>query len=435
MHNLRRFLRAVFYLPIRPANFRLIVWALRSVGWLPGLSAPDRETHRILIAQPYNSLGDLVLSLPFLDKVHREWPGAEIDVVVGNAMAVLFRDIPYIRKVVKYTPTLSKSFYAHYIDTFHLLGLAHHEMEEHYDFAFDPRWDSDRYAFLARALVYLSGASVRVGYSGCVDRGNSLLDGFLTHRAVGGQKEHESIRKLRLLDRAGLSTSPVLQHAVHEVNETFLAAAQRGKPLAEELLQHFGIQNAEQYVVLSPSASHPIRFWPAKFFGQVMLRLHEKHGLRVLLIGDSNSIQLCGRIAAMYPGLAVSVAGKTNIRELIGIVSGAMLFVGNDSGPAHVSGMLGRNTVVISPFPVSANDLDHPNAPRRFHPCGPCVRVLQPDVATPPCDPICSGKEAHCITKVSVDRVFSQCEDLLRSHASASEMRPFGIAQENVNGF
>jgi ADP-heptose:LPS heptosyltransferase len=417
MSDFRQILKQTVYLPTLPCNFKSLVGLLRFVGLLPAKRKSSGENCRILIAQPYDSLGDLVLSFPLLDEVHRQWPEAEIDLIVGRAMTSLFRGVPYIHRVLGFTPTPSRPLSRHR-DVLRLLSFCRREMRDGYDLALDPRWDSDGYAYLARAMVFLSGASVRVGYSGCVDGVDLTLDEFLTHLAQGGRNEHESIRKLRLLQRTGLCTRVVEESAVLQVNATLCAVAELGKTSLGSLLHKAGIQPGERYVALAPSATTPMRVWPIEYLAKLIQTLHARYGLRFVVVGTSSDVVLCNGVVAMCPEIAVSLAGKTNIGELLALLANAALFIGNDSGPAHLSGILGRDTVTISPFPVSSNRLDHFNAPRRFRPCGPRVRVIQPNQPLPPCDPVCSWDEAHCITQVSAEAVLGAYENLLLTNSS-----------------
>ena len=45
---------------------------------------------------------------------------------------------------------------------------------------------------------------------------------------------------------------------------------------------------------------------------------------------------------------AINLSGKTSLRESGAILAGASLFVGNDSGPAHLAAAVGTPLVVLS---------------------------------------------------------------------------------------
>jgi heptosyltransferase III len=428
MNRLRRVLKCLVYLPIHPSGFKRLVQILRWVGWFPSRNGTSETIRRILVVQPHNSLGDLVLSVPFLDEVHRQWPKAEIDLIVGNAMTALFQHIPFVRRVIGYVPSSNEPPLARYQNVLRLFSLYRNEIRDRYDLALDPRWDSDGHAYLARAMAFLSDAHVRVAYSGAADGIDPSLDAFMTHCALGGRNEYESIRKLKMFQRAGLSTRAVVDSESFQVNATLSTLAPLGKRTLDASLLQAGMPIGERYCVLAPSASTAAKIWPIERLAKVAKILHAKYGLRFVVIGSSKDTQLCERTAASCSGIAISLAGKTNILELLALLTRASLFIGNDSGPAHLSSMIGTATVIAIVGRAPSEELDYINAPRRFRPWGPKVLLVQPDRPLPPCDPFCISQEAHCITQVSADAILAACEELLL--ANSSDSNPIKVSGE-----
>jgi ADP-heptose:LPS heptosyltransferase len=423
MHRSVEVFKSVAYLGVRPRSLKLLVRLLHLTPrrWNRGLST--QIIRRILIAQPHNSLGDLVLTFPLLEEIHRIWPEASIDVLVGSKMTDLFTAVPFVSRVIEFTPSTLPSPAARYADSLALLRLCRNELLGPYDLALDPRWDSDRYAYLARAAAFFSEASVRASYSGAVDGVDASLDELMTHLASGGEHEHESIRKTKLLERAGFTSTTLADHLPSESNATLRALATLPSASVESLLRSAGIQPGEPYCVVAPSANDRKRIWPVDRMAEVMRYLSDKYALRTVILGSPGDKLLCDGLTMLAPTRASSLAGRTTVLEMCGILATASLFLGNDSGPAHASGMLGTKTIAISAFPSSADRIDHANSPRRFHPCGPLVRITQPDLPLPPCNPVCVATEAHCITKVSVASVLAICDELLSMAFSVDARR------------
>jgi ADP-heptose:LPS heptosyltransferase len=413
MNRLRRVIKSAVYLPLHPKNFKFLVRILRWLGWLPSNNAASEGIHRILIVQPHNSLGDLVLSIPFLDDVHRQWPDAEIDLIVGNAMTTLFEHIPFVRRVIGYAPSSNKPPQARYQNVLRLFSLYRNEIRDSYDLALDPRWDSDSHAYLARAMAFLSDAPVRAAYSGTADGLDPSLDAFMTHRALGGRNEYESIRKLRMLQRTGLSARTIEDSESFQVNATLSALTPRERQTVEASVVQAGMPVEERYCVLAPSASTAGKIWPIERLAKVAKILHAKYGLHFVVIGSSKDVELCERTAASCSGIAISLAGKTNILELLALLARASLFIGNDSGPAHLASMIGTATVIAIVSRAPSEELDHIDAPRRFRPWGPKVLLVQPDRSLLPCDPLCISQEPPSVTQVSTDAILAACEKLL----------------------
>ena len=403
-------------LPISPRAFAVFVALLNWLGVV------RRRSHKIanrietiLISHPYSSVGDLVLLLPFLEDIKREWPESAVDIIVGSNASELLEGVTGIRRIFVCGSQNSRfrifGFYRRFFRN--LLFFRREIMAFDYDLAIAPRWGSIMTSE-AVYLCYLSGAPIRVGYSATVDNGDAALDALLTHVARGGSNEHESARSLRLLERAGLARPKSVRRTTDGSIQSLLNVASQYAASESKLLSH-ELNNLQRYGIVSPGATRPFNRWPLTCFANVVRQIHEKYSLIFLIVGGPSDADLCGRLAQLVPEVGISIAGATNLRQLTYLLSNAELFLGMDSGTAHVAGGLGTKTIVVSPFPVSYRE-DHPNSPVRFRPCGPHVRVLQPLNPLPPCFPTCSWDEAHCITQVSPDEVFHAADELLRSN-------------------
>ncbi len=90
------------------------------------------------------------------------------------------------------------------------------------------------------------------------------------------------------------------------------------------------------YVVIHPFASAPDKTWPAERFLEVARRLS---GLEpVFLAGPDDDIS---------PFEKFRVWKNEPLARVISLISGAALFVGNDSGPAHIAAAFGIPAIVI----------------------------------------------------------------------------------------
>lgn len=93
------------------------------------------------------------------------------------------------------------------------------------------------------------------------------------------------------------------------------------------------------YVVIHPFASEPAKTWPARFFLTVAQHLKRELNLQPLFIsgpGEDLSTFQMWPTAANQP--------LTRIKQLL---SHASLFLGNDSGPAHMAAAFGVPVVVL----------------------------------------------------------------------------------------
>jgi len=97
--------------------------------------------------------------------------------------------------------------------------------------------------------------------------------------------------------------------------------------------------NARAYAVLHPMASAPDKTWAASNFLAVAEYLDKRQGLDPIFIaGPGESLDAFAR----YRCLAGS-----SLEEIKSLLAGASLFVGNDSGPAHMAAAFGLPVVVL----------------------------------------------------------------------------------------
>jgi len=381
------------------------------------------EFRKIFVSHPYSSVGDMVLLLPLLEKIHQTWPLANIDIVSGNGACHLLNGVHGIRNIFVCGSHRSRfGILGVYKRLLRNLLLYRREIMQHeYDLAIAPRWGSILTSE-AVYLAYLTGAPERIGYSGSVDGGNESINILLTQAATGGQHEHETIRNIRLLERVKLTELESEDEAVasRPVQSLVRLAQQRS---GEELLKKLQFENRpvfREYAVIAPGATNPHNIWPNDFLVEVIKKLYQENALYFYIVGSPEDAPRCEELAKFVPECAQSIAGKTNLQEVVGLVFRARLFIGMDSGIAHIAGGLGIPTIVISPFPSTYTE-DHPHSPERFRPCGPYVSVLQPEKPLPPCDPICSLSEPHCIRQISPAQVVAASVVLLlrNSHVEA----------------
>ena len=93
------------------------------------------------------------------------------------------------------------------------------------------------------------------------------------------------------------------------------------------------------YAVLHPMASAPDKTWPSSNFLAVAEHLDKRLGLEpVFIAGPGESLGAFARYRCL--------AG-TPLERIKSLIAGASLFIGNDSGPAHMAAAFGLPVVVL----------------------------------------------------------------------------------------
>jgi ADP-heptose:LPS heptosyltransferase len=134
----------------------------------------------------------------------------------------------------------------------------------------------------------------------------------------------------------------------------------------------------------------------------------------VVLLGAQTDSQLLEDLGRRIGAVAVTALAWP-IRELLALIEGARIFLGNDSGPAHAAAALGVPTAVI--FGSSSSTLwgpwraDSAEVVQNHFDCNPCAG-----------DTCHAFGEPRCILSIEASQVRSAVEGLL------STRQPFRAA-------
>jgi hypothetical protein len=158
------------------------------------------------------------------------------------------------------------------------------------------------------------------------------------------------------------------------------------------------------HVVVAPVAGKPKRDWPLERYAQVLAQVAASGPVRITVAGGAERTTSAERLGALT-GLEVgAVPEPADLLGTLDVMSAADVFLGADSGPAHLAGLAGLPGVVVSCHPRTGS-LSHSNAPTRFRPLNGRSTVVQPATATPPCTTGCEADEPHCILGIDAEEV------------------------------
>jgi heptosyltransferase III len=99
------------------------------------------------------------------------------------------------------------------------------------------------------------------------------------------------------------------------------------------------ISRPRPYAVLHPFASEEAKTWPRENFLAVAAHLKNDLGLEPIFLGGPDEDLSAFGDYTCFEGAP--------LEEVKSLMAGAALFVGNDSGPAHIAAAFGRPVVVL----------------------------------------------------------------------------------------
>lgn len=366
-----------------------------------------------LIIFRLDAMGDVVMTTPLFRELKRAFPNSHCTVVVQNAYRPLLVTNPHIDEILAmpeacavYLPGRARKLLAAMLLYWRCLR------RRHYDVAISPRWDLDEH--LATLLCLLTNATERVGYSEKASplkqRLNRGFDGAFSICLPAGPPQHEVMRNLAIAKALG----GAVQESCLEVRLT-----ERDRKFASRLLAN--VPASTSLIALGIGARSPGRCWPLDRYAESVARLAKQARVQPVILCSAGEREQALKLAKSLNCETMTLSGA-RLREVCAVLERSDLFIGNDSGCAHLAAAMGCKTIVISRHPRDGNP-DHGNSPLRFGPYSPEARVLQPATGLDTCTGDCRSPGPHCITAVSVDEVVAAARELLGSKTVIAERR------------
>ncbi len=253
------------------------------------------------------SLGDCVLTTPALDILGRARPDLRLAVVVEDRFRAIFEDSPQIEQILP--PELGAL----------------------------RRWRPDlclnlhggtRSAWLTR----LSGARLRAGFA-------HFRHGFAYNLRIPRAQEILGVeRKVHTAEHLASAVFH-LGAPVSEIPRARLYASGAGLPACPPLENRTGqAGRPAPLAVIHPVAATTVKTWPAGRFLEVARHL-QQIGFVPAFIGAASD--------NLTPFRAFRTIQGASLSEIKSLLASAALFIGNDSGPAHMAAAFGLPVIVI----------------------------------------------------------------------------------------
>ncbi len=247
---------------------------------------------RILILR-LRSLGDSVLSTPAIEILKRARPDCSLAVAVEPCFADVFHGNPNVHTVLPPAAGPVTKFSPHLCINFH---------------------GGTR----SMALTAFSRARRRAG--------------FAHHRGAW-------IYNLRIpTAQEILGLDRKVHTAEHLASAIFWLGAPR-QEIPRASLFAAAAPAAGPYAVIHPMASTPEKTWPAGRFLEVARHLQQQAGI------DPVFIAAAGQDLSAFASYRCITGAP--LRQVMSLLAGASLFLGNDSGPAHMAAAFGLPVLVL----------------------------------------------------------------------------------------
>jgi heptosyltransferase-1 len=316
---------------------------------LPPADLTSRDFRKILLIK-LSAVGDVVHTIPVLNKLRRRYPTAQLDWLVTPMIAELLRHHPAITKIIEFereawsTPWRLTPFASY-------ARLAANVRGAGYDLVVDMHGQ-----FRTAALTLATGAPARIGFdrprARVWDASPRKFPKQARKHAWQGAREgswlaythHIPVPTLDLhaVDRY-LNVGPILGLDREPADFSF-PIPQSAISRVDAMLAQHGINRAD-IVIMAPGTIWETKRWGGDKFAKVAGHFLLK-GFAVILIGSQRERVVCEEVTALAPG-AVDLAGMTTLSELAALIRRSAINITNDSGPMHLAVALDRPVVSI----------------------------------------------------------------------------------------
>ena len=348
----------------------------------PQTLAPARwdwnSVERVLLIR-LRSIGDTVLATPALFALKRFLPEAQLDILVEDWVAPLLTDHPHVDNVI----TLERGGFA-------TRARAARELRsERYDVVYNLHGGTTA-TFLTRA----TGARHRVGFK--TYQYASLHTELVPSPLLlwGQQKTHSVEQQLALLGWTGVPVS--------DRPRTQLGISAEAAESVKQQLDAAGLEDRE-IALIHPAAAFETKRWSIENFARVAEFLAER-GLAPVAIAARHEVGIIDGLLNEASAHILSL--DLSLPEVVALAARARLFVGNDSGIAHIAAAVSTPSVVV----FGSSNIAHWRPWNR----APAEVVLE----EMPCQP-CHGyfcekfPEPECILRVPPRKVIAAIERCL----------------------
>ncbi len=344
----------------------------------------DWQTVKRVLVVRLRSIGDTVLATPSLIALKRFLPQVTVDILLEDWVAPVLDGFANVDSVI----TLERK------STSSRARVARQLRANHYDVVYNLHGGTT-----ATLLTRATGARHRVGYE---TYQYARLHNHLSPSSSslwGRDKTHSVEQQLALLGWTGVPVS--------DLPPTQLAVTVNAAAAIEARLQTAGL-GGTAFAVIHPAAAFATKQWAAGNFARVAESLASQ-GFGVVAITTPAEIAI---IEEMNRSNVVTAAfTDLSLPEITALLKRARLFVGNDSGIAHMAAAVEAPSVVVF---GSSN-----RAHWRPWTANTAAEVVFEELDCQPCHGYFCEKfdEPECIKRVPVDRVIAAAERVLRASA------------------
>jgi len=314
------------------SGLECLVWlaSRRRTLWGPLVSEP-----KTILVLRTSSIGDLLITSPLFDAVHRLYPTAHLVAAIGpwnkeilannpNVSEILVLNTPWFNNVVK--PRYPWSGLAYILFSKEVRDLS----KRQFDIGIDALGHPYAALILLRARV-----PFRMGVKGFAG-GHTAMQKCVPYCAT----EQVGVNGLRFAQLLGLTSMPVARPQIFLTDVENDTARRMWR-------DNDGVGETHGFrVVIGPGAGEPGKCWPIEYYVQLIQHLLQIKNIQIAVVGGKDDV-LRGKILADVSPHIRNYAGRFSLRDTFALTSLADLVIANGSSLLHIAAAFEKQTIVL----------------------------------------------------------------------------------------
>jgi len=330
-------------------------------------------------------MGDVLLTTAFVRQIRNKFPSAEIDFLVSNNFAEIFRDNPYITDILAYDKNKTLKEILKFKK-----NVKNNLPQKKYDIIFDLQNN-------LRSRIFRSGLAKKI----------------------------YKIRKKRLHKLLLVNFKKTYQNKLITIPEIYLDCAAKSGVRDDSKGLEFRLpeeRNDTDYppdnrifaighhpvIAIAPGAFHYTKRWQSEKFAELLRLFKAKYNAEFFILGGVKDKELADTIQNSLDFPVSNISGATTIAETVIALNQCHLLITNDTGVLHLASARHIPCVAIFGSTVKEFGFIPYKIPYRIAetnvPCRPCTHYGRAE---------CPKKHFNCMNNLSVEQVFNLSEELL----------------------
>jgi len=327
-----------------------------------------------------SSIGDILLTTPFIRQIHFKFPKANIDFVVKKEFEDLLIHNPYLNKVHTFDSSSESA----------LKNLKNCIKKEKYDYIFDLHNNF-------RSLLLRIGLSV--SYTGVIKK-DKIRQLILLYFKINYYKMPKPVSQ-RYLD-TGLKVGIKDDYKGLEIYWS-----EKETRSVETILYRLRFAKNEKFISIAPGAGFFTKRWPITYFSKLIKQIHTQLKVKIVILGGVGDKEMASELS--HNPAVHDLSGQVSLLESAVILSQSAALVTNDTGLMHLATAVKKPVIAI----FGSSVIEWGFVPYR----SPHVLIEEKGLSCRPCSHIgrasCPKKHFKCMRNISPDKVFAALNSML----------------------